>query len=56
MEACTSGSEDIRLIIAIVATTVQKHQQSSSNSNMSRSDFTMFIDITPGVRGSDLVF
>ena len=55
MEASTSGSEEIKLIIAVVAAAVQKPQQISSSSNMSRSNFIMIAYIPPGVRWGDLV-
>lgn len=54
MEASTLGSREIKLIIAVVAAVVRKHQQSSSNSNMSRSDLAMFAAIPPRVRWGNM--
>jgi len=54
MEVSTLGYGEIRHIIAIVATTVQKHQQISTNNNMGTSYFTMHAAIPPGVRYADV--
>lgn len=53
MDTNTSGSREIRHVIAVVAATVWKNQQSNNNS-MSRSDFAMLATIPPGVRWGDL--
>lgn len=54
MEACTSGSKEIKLIIVVVPTIVWKQQLSSNSSNTSRSNFTLHVAIPPGVRWSDV--
>jgi len=50
MEASTSRAGEIKLIIEVVATLVQKQQLSSNNNNMSRSYFSMHVVIPLRVR------
>lgn len=54
MEASASGYWEIRFIITVVATIVWKHQQSSNNDSMGRSEFAMFVAIPPGEKWGDI--
>lgn len=54
METSTSWSREIRLIIAVVATIVQKQKQIYSNNNMIILESNLYANIPLGVRWGDV--